>query len=210
MEARLHLLAGSPGAARLAIDAHQGIVTADLAGATAAWAAATADRPRLRKVVEDWAVADGGEAAAVWTRDLWTAVLQDREGDRRRALATLRTVVEPVEGEGAVRFLLDSGPEVSRLLKALYHHAPTPFLRRLVEEVPAARRTSSSAMVEQLTDRELAVLVYLPSRLSNAAIAGRLFVSVNTLKTHLKNIYRKLGVGDRGEAIDRAEELGLL
>jgi len=137
-------------------------------------------------------------------------VLQDREGDRRQALATLRAVVEPVEAEGAVRVLLDNGPEVVRLLKLLYHAAPTPFLRRLVEEVPAARRTTSSAMVEQLTDRELAVLAYLPSRLSNADIAGRLFVSVNTLKTHLKNIYRKLGVGDRGEAIDRAEELGLL
>ena len=65
-------------------------------------------------------------------------------------------------------------------------------------------------MVEQLTERELLVLRYLPSRLSNADIAARLYVSINTLKTHIKNIYRKLEVGDRGEAIARAEELGLL
>ena len=65
-------------------------------------------------------------------------------------------------------------------------------------------------MVEQLTERELLVLRYLPSRLSNADIAARLYVSINTLKTHIKNIYRKLEVGDRSEAITRAEELGLL
>lgn len=210
LEVHLQLLAGNPRAAQLAIDAHQGIVTADLAGATAAWAVATDDLSRLRKVVEDWTVADDGETSAGWTRDLWTAVLHDREGDRQQALATLRAVVEQVQAEGAVRFLLDNGPEALRLLRLLYLAEPTPFLRRLVEVVPAARRTTSSVLVEQLTERELAILAYLPSRLSNAEMAGRLYVSVNTLKTHLKNIYRKLDVGDRGEAIDRAEELGLL
>ena len=67
-----------------------------------------------------------------------------------------------------------------------------------------------SALVEQLSERELIVLGYLPSRLSNVEIAARLYVSVNTLKTHLKNIYRKLDVRSRGAAIERAESLGLL
>jgi LuxR family maltose regulon positive regulatory protein len=54
------------------------------------------------------------------------------------------------------------------------------------------------------------VLGYLPSRLSNAAIAEELGVSLNTIKTHLKHIYRKFGVSDRGEAITVGERLHLL
>ena len=58
-------------------------------------------------------------------------------------------------------------------------------------------------------ERELVVLSYLPSRLTNAEIAAQLYVSLNTLKTHLRNIYRKLGVSGRREAIEAAERLGL-
>ena len=65
-------------------------------------------------------------------------------------------------------------------------------------------------LVEPLTDRELAVLDHLPTRESNADMAQALYVSVNTLKTHLRNIYRKLDAGGRDEAIDRARELHLL
>jgi LuxR family maltose regulon positive regulatory protein len=54
------------------------------------------------------------------------------------------------------------------------------------------------------------VLAYLPTRLSNADIARRLYVSVNTVKTHLKHIYRKLDAANRSAAIERAESLGLL
>ena len=73
------------------------------------------------------------------------------------------------------------------------------------------RRTQRSCgIVEQLSDREILVLRYLPSRLSNPEIARNLYVSVNTLKTHLKHIYRKLGVANRSEAIEMAESLGLL
>ena len=51
---------------------------------------------------------------------------------------------------------------------------------------------------------------YLPSRLRNEEIASLRYVSVNTLRTHLRHIYGKLGVGDRDEAIDAATRLGLL
>lgn len=61
-----------------------------------------------------------------------------------------------------------------------------------------------------LTDRELLVLRFLPSRLTNAEIARECLMSVNTAKTHLKRIYTKLGVTSRAEAVDRARLLGLL
>ena len=58
--------------------------------------------------------------------------------------------------------------------------------------------------------RELTVLRFLQSVLSNEEIASKMFVSVNTVKTHVRNIYRKLGVGRRREAVRRARELQLL
>ena len=62
-------------------------------------------------------------------------------------------------------------------------------------------------MVEELTDRETSVLRLLPSRLSNKEIAHELFVSVNTVKSHVKSIYRKLGVSTRNEAVAEATSL---
>ena len=61
-----------------------------------------------------------------------------------------------------------------------------------------------------LSERELAVLRFLPTMMSNAEIAGEMFVSVNTVKTHLKHVYRKLDVADRREAVRRGRELHLL
>src|SRR5436305_3721959 len=61
-----------------------------------------------------------------------------------------------------------------------------------------------------LTTRELDVLRYLPTRLSNIDIGARLRISQNTVKTHLKDIYRKLRVGSRNEAVVVAVRLGML
>jgi LuxR family maltose regulon positive regulatory protein len=68
----------------------------------------------------------------------------------------------------------------------------------------------SPGLVEQLTEREAAVLRYLPSGLSQREIAGQLYVSLNTTKTHCRAIYRKLGVGDRKAAVQAARDLSLL
>jgi LuxR family transcriptional regulator, maltose regulon positive regulatory protein len=65
-------------------------------------------------------------------------------------------------------------------------------------------------MVEPLSPRERAVLRYLPTMMSNQEIASELFVSVNTVKTHLKAIYCKLDVQDRREAVRRARTMKLL
>jgi LuxR family transcriptional regulator, maltose regulon positive regulatory protein len=61
-----------------------------------------------------------------------------------------------------------------------------------------------------LTDRELDVLRYLPTRLSTTEIAGQLGISANTVKTHLKNIYQKLGARSRNEAIVKAAQLHVI
>jgi DNA-binding CsgD family transcriptional regulator len=64
--------------------------------------------------------------------------------------------------------------------------------------------------LEPLTEREVEVLVHLASGMSNAQIADSLFVSINTVKSHLKNVYGKLGVESRTRAVTRAMELGVL
>ena len=73
---------------------------------------------------------------------------------------------------------------------------------------PSERR--SALLLEPLSERETAVLRYLPTALSKAEIASEMFVSVNTVKTHMKNIYRKLDVTDRSHAVRRARMLHLV
>jgi LuxR family maltose regulon positive regulatory protein len=65
-------------------------------------------------------------------------------------------------------------------------------------------------LLEPLSEREQAVLRLLPTLLSYPEIAGELFVSVNTVKTHVKTIYRKLDVTSRRDAVTRARELRLI
>jgi LuxR family transcriptional regulator, maltose regulon positive regulatory protein len=65
-------------------------------------------------------------------------------------------------------------------------------------------------LIEPLTVRELEILSYLPSRLTNAELADHFYVSVNTIKTHMAHIYRKLGVANRNEAVSRAQKMGML
>ncbi|MEU2779395.1 helix-turn-helix transcriptional regulator, partial [Streptomyces sp. NPDC007162] len=65
-------------------------------------------------------------------------------------------------------------------------------------------------LVEELSGREREVLSRLAQLMSTQEIAADLYVSVNTVKTHLKSVYRKLGVGRRGDAVRRARERGLL
>jgi LuxR family transcriptional regulator, maltose regulon positive regulatory protein len=86
---------------------------------------------------------------------------------------------------------------VGELLAAFDKRAPRVELTR-------------AALLEPLSDRERAVLRYLPTMMSNVEIAGELFVTSNTVKTHLKSIYRKLGVARRRDAVERARALQLL
>lgn len=107
------------------------------------------------------------------------------------------------------------GPEVAGLIREL----PTPrdAFREHIEAMlptagaPAASGADASTGLEgSLTARERELLAYLPTRLSNADLADRWYVSVNTIKTHLAHIYRKLGVTGRDEAVEKARALGIL
>jgi LuxR family maltose regulon positive regulatory protein len=74
----------------------------------------------------------------------------------------------------------------------------------------APRRDQPERLAEPLSESELRVLRYLPTNLSNKEIASELYVSVNTVKAHIKHLYAKLDTHQRGEAVERARALGLL
>ena len=82
------------------------------------------------------------------------------------------------------------------------------LLDAFADRAPASRTVTP--LLEPLSEREQAILRYLPTALSNREIAAELFVTTNTVKTHLRSIYRKLDVARRREAVERARDLRLL
>ena len=127
------------------------------------------------------------------------------------------TVAEP---EGFVRVFVDEGPPMAGLLyEALNRGIAPDYVRRLLAAFPVdepmrvdLKRTEAdqSELVEPLSERELEVLQLIAEGLTNQEIATRLFLSLNTVKTHTRNIYGKLNVHRRTQAIARSKELGLL
>jgi LuxR family transcriptional regulator, maltose regulon positive regulatory protein len=146
---------------------------------------------------------------AVLERDLWAAVVAAQGGDARAAHRRIARVVADAEAEGHVRLFLDASRPAWRLLRALHHASSTPYLRQLIAGAQSPLRGMAGDAPAGLSHRELEIVRYLPTPLSNAEIAAALYVSVNTLKTHLRTIYRKLGVANRRDAITRAEDLGI-
>jgi LuxR family maltose regulon positive regulatory protein len=110
----------------------------------------------------------------------------------------------------------DGAREVLREARSAVEACPDPGIledmlartERRLRRAPHKRAEVGGA--KELTDRELAVLRLLPGRLSQREVADALYVSLNTVKTHTKSIYRKLGVDGRDDAVERARELGVL
>ena len=138
------------------------------------------------------------------------------------AVATLEQALALGEPAGFVCLFLEEGPTLVPLLEAVREQAGAPerikqYARRLLDAFgrpaqPAPERSQGQApdLVEALTARELEVLVQLALGDSNRVIAEKLFITVRTVKKHTSNIYGKLGVSNRTQAVARAHELGLL
>jgi LuxR family maltose regulon positive regulatory protein len=142
------------------------------------------------------------------------ALTRHARGDTPGALAPLERALTLAEPEGYVRVFVDEGPPMVSLLRAVAkRRASWTYVRRLVDagETPADQpRRRPQGLVEPLSERELEVLRLLGTDLDGPAIARRLVVSLNTLRTHTRNIYAKLGVNSRRAAVRQAGELNLL
>ena len=145
-------------------------------------------------------------------RTIWTAVVGCLEGDTARATQLMAEAVALAEPDGNVEPFLAAGADAATLLRAIERAHTSRFLRKLTDPALAqgVLRRTFTPLVEQLSDRELGVLGYLPRRMSNAEIASQLYISLNTMKSHLKSIYRKLEVTSRSQAVEAAERYGLL
>ena len=133
------------------------------------------------------------------------------DGDHDAALKSVASAVELAAEHGMLRTVAVDGRAVVDLVELAAWRVPHAWMDRVRRVlVPAATGGAPAALVEPLTDRERDVLRLLPSRLTLREIASELFVSQNTLKFHLRVIYRKLGVNGRAEAVETARQLRLL
>jgi LuxR family maltose regulon positive regulatory protein len=137
------------------------------------------------------------------------ALTQQARGDVRGGLAALERALTLAEPEGYVRVFAGAGaPMVSLLRRA----GRRDYVRRLLAAGNPAEHNAPGRqrMVQPLSERELDVLRLLASDLDGPEIARALMVSLNTLRTHTRNIYAKLGVNNRRAAVRQAADLNLL
>ncbi len=132
-------------------------------------------------------------------------------GDVSAALASFGAALEHAEPEGYVRVFVDEGHPMAALLREATRRGVAPSYVSLLEAaIASAGRTRRQPLVEPLSDRELEVLRLLATALSGPEIADQLVVSLNTIRSHTKAIFAKLGVNSRRAAVSRASELDLL
>jgi LuxR family maltose regulon positive regulatory protein len=129
------------------------------------------------------------------------------------ALGHLERALSLAAPEGYVRAFVNEGPPMEALLKvAAKRHIGAHYSNQLLAAFGPAlpRPAMHPELIEALSERELDVLRLLGSDLGGPEIARELAISDNTMRTHTKNIYEKLGVNSRRAAVSRAEELHLL
>jgi LuxR family maltose regulon positive regulatory protein len=183
---------------------------------------------RLRQAAEE-----GGRMGSVIEILVLQALAHEAQGSISAALAPLERSLTLAEPEGYVRIFVDEGLPIAHLLRevaargmmpdyigkllAAFEDATEEERRKTKENIPSpiARPSSpvlseAEGLIEPLSDRELEVLHLIAQGLSNREISERLFLALSTVKGHNRNIFGKLQVQRRTEAVARARELGLV
>jgi LuxR family maltose regulon positive regulatory protein len=153
------------------------------------------------------------------------AMAMDALGEREAAFEGLNQAISKAERHGYVRLLIDLGPPMRELLAAYHEMQPAddPLAIYVLELLasfkgvtPTGRQTivpgfsAETDQVEMLSERESQILRLIAAGYSNREIADELYIAISTVKTHINNIYGKLGVSSRTRAVARARELGIL
>jgi LuxR family maltose regulon positive regulatory protein len=131
----------------------------------------------------------------------------------RRALASALRLAEPERlglpfalERGRIDPVLRHDPELARA----YRHLVTPVSRHQPPTLPGDPAQAGLLVLEPLTERELEVLRHVSTMLKNSEVASEMYISINTVKSHVRSICRKLAATHRGEAVRRARELELI
>jgi LuxR family maltose regulon positive regulatory protein len=145
------------------------------------------------------------------------------KNEKEQAVSTLTRALLLAEPEAFVRTIVDEGAAMDDLLSAVLEvrqsgrlegagQLSTRYLAELLATLAQEARAlgASERLAEPLSERELEVLALIAAGESNREIAARLFISISTVKTHLNNLYRKLGVRSRTQAVAKARDLDLI
>jgi LuxR family maltose regulon positive regulatory protein len=172
----------------------------------------------LQRLLE--AAEAGGRILRVIEILLLQALSLQAQGNTDQAITTLEKALTLAEPEGFIRIFVDEGPPMTYLLyKALSRDIAPDYVRQLLGAFPSAEPEQADSSktqdldaewIEPLSEREIDVLKLIAEGLTNQEIASRLYLSLHTVKVHAHNIYAKLGVKNRTQAVAKGKSLGIL
>ena len=159
----------------------------------------------------------GGRIGSMIEILILQALVHHAQRDTPTALVPLQQALKLAELEGYVRLFADEGAPMTHLLHEAISRERTPdYARQLLATYSPARSKQvgqsivQSPIVERLSERELEVLQYIAQGFTNQETADQLYLSLYTVKAHARNIYSKLGVNNRTQAVNKARESGIL
>jgi LuxR family maltose regulon positive regulatory protein len=148
------------------------------------------------------------------------SLVYSAQGETDQALGHLEKALSIGEPGEYIRIFVDEGPPMAQLLyEALNRGIAPEYIQQLLAAFPFAKseeavsttsQVDQSGLIEPLSEREVEVLQLIAKGLTNQAIAERLVLSLHTIKAHTRNIYGKLAVNSRTQAVDRSRTLGVL
>lgn len=161
----------------------------------------------------------GGRMGSVIEILMLQTLAHEAQGDTLAALFSLERTLTLAEPQGYIQLFVDEGAPMEYLLREAAVHGMMPnythkllntFTARVQRHKHIARPAAVQSLIEPLSHRELEVLQHIAEGLTNQEIADRLFLSLNTVKVHARNIYDKLGADNRTQAVAKAREAGVL
>ncbi|MCX9193786.1 helix-turn-helix transcriptional regulator [Carbonactinospora thermoautotrophica] len=216
-QARLLVAMGRPDEALATIDAFEDHASPEVAVVLAAALLARGDTDRGREIIAT--VVEATDVVAPLLVDAWLVLSAEaaKRGEGGHARAALRQALRLATPESYRRAFHEAGPRLRQLLRdneelaACYRSLGTsPDAAYHRPSGDARPHVGMPVVVDSLSERELEVLRYVAAMLSTEEIAAVMYVSVNTIKTHVRSILRKLSASRRNEAVRRARELGLI
>jgi LuxR family maltose regulon positive regulatory protein len=145
---------------------------------------------------------------------LLRSLISQKKLETEQSLQALGKAVTLGEQGGFIGLFIECGHELVEIIQRyIKNQGATAYLKNLLDafnDESDETKVSHHLLPDPLSDREIDVLRHLPGNLTTPEIAEEMVISINTVRTHIKNIYLKLGVHKRSEAVKRAKELNML